>query len=302
MKTPVILTMLFLLIIGSSPAADPDETTALRDRVLKAATPEEKAAAYKAYFTKVGRAGLAGLMKDEDVGIALQAAWETHTKPARRAKPVPYRVDDVYDPDELKKFAAFVKDRTKAPVPDWWSGEVVAVGLSPGTAHGFAGDSKRLNWRMRADKAGVEVPEGAELERKGDALVYSAGGRSVEFPRSALPIDKGRTVTGVITETGAALAVSGPRGAGGGSFKVFGFTGKGGKPAWVADVWAAGRTILAGYSPHRVDLVEKDGTLFVFGAESHGAYVEAFDMETGRCRFRFCSCYWFHFSESWGLR
>jgi hypothetical protein len=63
-----------LFLLTTTPAAESDETTALRDRVLKAATPKEKAVAYEAYFTKVGRAGLADLTKDEDTGIALQAA------------------------------------------------------------------------------------------------------------------------------------------------------------------------------------------------------------------------------------
>lgn len=33
---PSVITVLSLLIIGSSPAAEPDETAALRDRVLAA--------------------------------------------------------------------------------------------------------------------------------------------------------------------------------------------------------------------------------------------------------------------------
>jgi hypothetical protein len=51
-----------------------------------------------------------------------------------------------------------------------------------------------------------------------------------------------------------------------------------------------------------VDLVEKDGTLFVFRAESFGAYLEAFDLATGKCLYRFCSGYWSNFSEKWRLR
>jgi hypothetical protein len=300
MKPPVLVTLLFLLISGS-PAAEPDETSALRDRVLKATKPDEKAAAYKALFTKVGKAGLAGLMKDEDTGIALQAAWELHKSPAKRATAIDHRTGDFYDSGLLKKFLGFLEVRTKAPVPGWWAGEVVAVELFPGRHHAFVGDGMHHTWKLSV-KAGYSVPEGAELERKGDTLVYTTGGRSVEFPRSALPIDEGYTVTGVITERGAALAVSGFSGGGGVPFMVVGFTGKGGRPAWVADVWAAGRTMLDGWTLHRVDLVEKDGTLFVFGAEGFGAYLEAFDLATGRCLYRFCTCYWFNFSETWDLK
>ena len=67
-------------------------------------------------------------------------------------------------------------------------------------------------------------------------------------------------------------------------------------------MWAAGRTALAGYGVHRVELAGKDGSVFVFGTESHGMYLEAFDLATGKCQFRFCSCYWFTFSETWNLK
>jgi hypothetical protein len=40
----------------------------------------------------------------------------------------------------------------------------------------------------------------------------------------------------------------------------------------------------------------------VFGMESHGAYIEAFDAGTGKVRFRFCTCYWSEHSETWGLK
>jgi hypothetical protein len=43
MKAPVI-TLPVLLIITASLAAEPDETAALRDRVVKADKPDEKAA------------------------------------------------------------------------------------------------------------------------------------------------------------------------------------------------------------------------------------------------------------------
>jgi hypothetical protein len=60
--------------------------------------------------------------------------------------------------------------------------------------------------------------------------------------------------------------------------------------------------VIPGNAAHRMQLVEKDGTLFVFGVEASGAYAEAFDLATGKCQWRFCTCYWFHFSDKWGLR
>ncbi len=51
-----------------------------------------------------------------------------------------------------------------------------------------------------------------------------------------------------------------------------------------------------------VDVTEKGEVTSVFGVESHGAYAEAFDSATGKVKFRFCTCYWFHNCEAWGLK
>src|SRR5437667_9778674 len=87
--------------------AEPERTAAaLRARVLRADS-RDKAAAYQAYFLRLGRAGLRDRMKDDDTGVALQAAWEVHLKPAKRKKKLEGRTDDVYDSAELAKFLAF---------------------------------------------------------------------------------------------------------------------------------------------------------------------------------------------------
>lgn len=73
------------------------------------------------------------------------------------------------------------------------------------------------------------------------------------------------------------------------------------RTVWSSSVWAVNRTALAGVGAHQVELVISDERVFVFGAESHGAYLEAFDLSDGRPLVRFCTCYWFNFSESWSL-
>ena len=52
---------------------------------------------------------------------------------------------------------------------------------------------------------------------------------------------------------------------------------------------------------HRVESVSSEGSVLVFGGESHGMYLEAFDEKTGKCLYRFCTCYRFNFSESWNV-
>jgi hypothetical protein len=76
------------------------------------------------------------------------------------------------------------------------------------------------------------------------------------------------------------------------------------KVLWKGHVWAAGRIVLlgAGRGNHQIELVVSDGRLFVFGAEDCGAYAEAFNLEDGKPLVRFCTCYWFNFSEKWKLK
>src|SRR5437899_5331208 len=101
-RSRLLMSLLtFGLAIGTGRGAEPT-VAELRERVLKADSPKKKGEAYEAYFLKVGRAGLKDLMKDEDAGIAIQAAWETHLLPAKRDPRMPGRGDDVYNPAELK--------------------------------------------------------------------------------------------------------------------------------------------------------------------------------------------------------
>ena len=168
----------------------------------------------------------------------------------------------------------------------------------------MAGDAPRLSReragpKCRKAKSGASVPDGAELEEKNEALVYSVGDRGVEFPKDTFDefVD---SFAGVVGEKRSAVA--GYTVVSGFAFDLTGFAGKGGKPTWKAEVWAADRDFLGGLGYHWVEVKEKDGTVFVFGAESHGMYAEAFDLATGKCKFRFCSCYWFTFSEKWALK
>lgn len=77
---------------------------------------------------------------------------------------------------------------------------------------------------------------------------------------------------------------------------------KTGKRIWKQDIWAVGRTILEGAGVHQMELIVSKSRLFVFGAESHGIYAEAFNLKDGKPLVRFCSCYWFNCSEEWKLK
>jgi hypothetical protein len=85
------------------------------------------------------------------------------------------------------------------------------------------------------------------------------------------------------------------------SYDVWAVDREGAAEVWRARVWAANRNVLAGVGVHRVEPLVSGDRLFVFGAEGHGVYAEAFRLADGQPLLRFCSCYWFDFSERWGL-
>jgi hypothetical protein len=85
----------------------------------------------------------------------------------------------------------------------------------------------------------------------------------------------------------------------GASYTIASIDRQSGQLLWTAWVWGAGRTILNGQGYHDVALQQQGDVLLLFGAESHGMYVEAFRANTGENVFRFCTGYWFHFSEEW---
>jgi hypothetical protein len=295
-RTRLVPSLLTCLLATGTGAAEPT-VAELRDRVVKADTAEKKAEAYKAFFLKVGRAGLKDLMKDDDTGIALQAAWETYAKPIKRRPAVGARADDVYDPAELKKFVAVLKERTKAPVPDGWAAAMTDVDLFSGAHHAFIGplvDETDTPTEPRTGRGDLKA------ELNGDNIVCSAGGRSVAFPKDTFGGILTESFVGSVGEKRSVIAAYTK--ASGFAYQVAGFEGEGGKPVWKAEVWAAGRDFLGGRGYHAVDFVETDGVAYLFGMESHGAYAEAFDVATGKVKFRFCTCYWWHWSEAWGLK
>jgi hypothetical protein len=137
------------------------------------------------------------------------------------------------------------------------------------------------------------------MERRGRELVYSAGGRSVAFPWDTFASEGifGH-YAGLLGDKWSVIAAYNDSRL---VFFLAGFQGKGGKPVWKAMAWSSGRTHLLGQpSPQWVELTAMGDTVFVFSGDMYGMQVEAFDLATGACRFRFDTDYWLHTSERGG--
>ena len=277
----------------------------LRSNVLTAGTEFEASEAYKNFFCSIGLASLPGLFEDEDTGIALHAAWEAHKALATRqaaesALDTPVRSEIIYDRARLTQFQAFVKKRTKAPIPAWWSSQIVDVDVAPGKCHAFNGAHVAMALRFRKSNAGPRVPLNSELANEGQLLRYSSHEQTLLFDGSKFKGVLPDSYCGLLGKSQSVLA--GFSSGGGFNYMIAGLSSNGGDFRWKADVWATGRLCLAGGGFHAVELIEQDGTLFVFGAETHGMYLEAFHVVTGKPQYRFCTQYWGNASEAWPLK
>lgn len=290
------------LLLGASLAAvgrddkEGDRVKALRKEVLKDLfADEDKSAAvagvYKKLFTHVGLAGLPKLAEDEDTSIALQSAWELHRKAVKRDPPIRNRTDWVFDKKPMEEFLKVAAKRLKFEPPGWWKATLLKGEVFPRQHHAFIDVE--------------EPPPTATAKVEKEVVVITAGKQSVrmpkaEFDKDADELDIGTAPVALCEADLSFIARPVFRGY---PFKVIGVDSKTGKRLWAATVWAARRGFSsgpAGVCP--VEIRREQDTVIVYGSESHGMYAEGFDAKTGKCRFRFCTCYWFNFSEAWGLK
>ena len=283
-----------LLLPTPAPVRSPSSD--FRKSVICASTAVKKGEAYQQWFEKLDRAGFTDLANDEDVSIALQASWELHKKSELRGEHITLRTDQIYNEDELKRFVKHLEKVTKAPIPAWWSNCICKVDCFPKEHHAFEMLKKLPIYKS---DIGYYVPKVATLMRDQNTLTVSAGGFSAAIPAKfdlrlvdylpvAISKDE-RYVAACSTYAGS-------------PFQVARLDHFGQKAIWISDVWAVRRGVSTGPAHHLVEIAPKGDTVFVFGAETHGMYLEAFQSDTGKCLYRFCTCYWFNFSEKWNLK
>lgn len=288
----------FVLLVSVSIAGSADLDPELRNKVLSAANAMDAGRAYEAYFTKVGRSNLVELSKDSNLGIAFQASWEGHKQLVSRSPAISERTEFTYEPKGLKRFVTFLKSKTNVVPPEWWQAALTDLDVFPESHHASL-RTFGLWPKLVMSQAGYDVIRGAALQKKGDTLQYTEMGKTVEF---AVPTDnylRPNTYTGVLGKERSVIA--GFDSARASNYELICIESSG-MVAWRTEVWVTGQMQFTGIDCHRATLIENDGIVYVFGASGHGAYLEAFEMATGKTRFRFSSAYWSNYSEGWNSR
>jgi len=282
---------------GRDDSKKTEKIKALRQTILTAqlggdANSKKAAQAYKELFTYLGREGLRELTNDNEMSIALQAAWELHKKTVKRNSPIPNRTNWVFDKKLAQEFVAFFSKRVKTEPPAWWRVTLVNGEVFPDRHHAFVNLAE-------------DVPVEPTVEMKNDEVIITAQKQSVRIAKAAY--DKAASFpeigTAPVTLWGEEQSFFARPIFRGYPFKVASVDSKTGNKLWVASVWAARRGFSSGApGRHLVEIRREGDTITLYGSESHGMYAEGFDAKTGKCQFRFCTCYWFNFSEAWGLK
>lgn len=222
----------------------------------------------------------------------MQATWETHKKSVKRNPPIAHRTDWVFDKKPAEAFVAFFAKRVKSDPPAWWRTTLLNGEVFPEMHHAFISLAE-------------ELPLGPKVEVKVNEVIITAGKQSVRVSMTAY--DKATSFPEIATAPvalwGEELSFFARPTFRGYPFKVAGVDSKTGSKLWEASVWASRRGFSSGPAGRNPVEIRREGdTVIVYGCESHGMFAEGFDAKTGKCQFRFCTCYWFNFSEAWGLK
>lgn len=291
MLRSAVLVVMGLVVMNSITVALA-EPNSHRKKLLNSVEAVDAAIAYQSMFTEITRENLGLFLEDSNAGIALHAAWELYKNPVSRAEDTQAYT---YSRKELSKFSAFLKDRVKVQAPDWWSTALTDLDVFPDHHSSLRTMGQ---WpQLSESKAGYRVEAGVRLQQNGESLEYTKNGRSVVFPTSTFGQMSPDTYLGLLGEKRSVFA--GLSEATGRQYKLACVESSSGKVVWTADVWATGPKHGSGNNRHRVEIMEKDSVIYVFGADACGLYLEAFDIGTGEPCFRFCTCYWSNYSENW---
>lgn len=311
LKSSLALFVLLVLVAPRNVALcsdlkEEEKVQALREAVLKAQAKAISlnkesnadrdsatvARAYKAMFTHLGLKGLKSLERDADTSIALQAMWETHKKTILRKPTIPGRTDWVFDQAPMKEFLSLFAKRVHSEPPEWWRIALLGGEVFPGLHHAFIGKPVNVPARQKVSfKDEVVIVETAEHSFRVSDAVYGEAYTASSGSKDSVALWGPEQ---------SFFAIPSFRGY---PYKVFGLDSKTGEKIWTASVWAARRGFSSGPpdGPPPVEFRRQGDTLIVYGCDSHGMYAEGFDVKTGSCQFRFCTCYWFNFSEEWKL-
>jgi hypothetical protein len=269
---------------------------------------------YREKVLNADRSALFELQRSDDVGLALRAAWELVIREATEREPKdPDQGVEIAALSSAHHFAGFAEGRLRKSIPAWWSGAILDGNFwqhwsQQGDAFGFApGASEKFNeakWRvgpLPANFYGYHPVKGSEdgltmgsgdFDWTKDVMTITLGDRRIQVPEQIVKATQPFNVIVFDTVSGSAVIGTCNR-----QFAVpypiSRLRDDGGTALWTTQVLGGQRGFIGNMigMSHFVEFVAKDGLLYVYGLTRNLAYVEAFEFESGRPRFRFSTEY-----------
>jgi hypothetical protein len=259
-----------------------------------ARSPEELAKLVEARICAAPADSLDTLVASPDPALAVAAAWER----VRRTTPADttdnfkgpfttmearYRAIPGPDSAVLARFVGLVEGRLQLPVPAFWAASIECAKYNGQRTVWFPiGEpvSPMLTAALKTIK-GRSVPR-----RSGHDWIVDVGGLSEILPASGEEV-RSDLATEMLSGDKAYIALYNSYPAL--SYRLFAVSRRNGRIIWTSQVWAEGHGDGYGWSGvghHVVELEAAGDRLAVFGI-SGVAYIEVFDIKTGKNLFRF---------------
>jgi hypothetical protein len=274
--------------------------------IVAAEVPAAIMTAKRALLRNATDSQLLQLGRNAHPAVALHAEWARtiramKLKPTRKTEKMPCWL--------AQRFLGFVEGRLRIRTPEWWqetllsalvstSGEMVSYEV-PDWLHAYRRTGVELGGsglQLETESGEVTTKDGWELlappdtklRREGTTLVATVHGRTVTVPIDVVQ-DAGGADRLYFVPDGQRcyLAVH----SGGFEFSMVCIDQSSHALLWKTKVWSAHCQSLRGLVGERLSLIIADDQVVVLGAESCAMFIEAFDKNTGKNRFRFSTWY-----------
>lgn len=273
--------LVLLLVATSALAQDPkDPIVDLADRLIQRSS---DAFAGDDLYIRIRKAitpsKLEALSDDKYDSLVLRLAFDSSAVRGEQSE------TNLPDPAWSSAFEKVLYDRLGVKAPKWWVNRIAAI---------KATDKQAVNWSFEdgphfvpAEDIEVRMPKNVAARIEGGKVVVTVNGHSATFAREVFDfpgLKFDRRISVHATESKLFLAVyqDAPT-----AVPIYCVNLADGKILWRTAAKGIPRSNILGRPRQLVDLVVSEKRLYIFGIESHGAFVEAFSLETGERVLRF---------------
>ena len=258
-----------------------------RTLVLEAKNSLEAGKVYHNLLKRAQRSSLARLQEDDNIGIALMAAYQPIIKQNERWQEADESDTQGERPKARRReihqalateFLKFFEERTALDAPEWWK-----KAARDGWYYDY-NDPVSYPDLLSIENGAVVLADGQQLTLSPEALAELKDPVLGLQPRECTALIDGDSAYVAAIDYAGSLS------------RIIRIERKTGELIWRADNWAFGFENMGahvGVVSHNAAVTLQDGVVAVWGESFSNIYLEAFDAETGKSKYRFTTNLWF---------